>query len=134
MDITIIPQLIQTIVYCQVMMTGYCVLQQSDMMPTNKLSMAYWYAGDANPFVNHQYTDAQAKEDHTYLSNLIQNINTCKQTGFVKTEQLDHCAGCHYRSYCRQNIPQIPANEYIDIDQLYEDTKQPYEDTGDEWM
>ncbi len=94
----------QTRVYRYVLAkTGSMLINQEDLLPEN-IKMVYWYAEFPEEPIEFPYSPHTMLEDKQALLQIIQEINNLPLDSFQKTNFLQTCELCQYRSYCDRGV------------------------------
>lgn len=91
---------IQTRVYRYVVAVAGAAFTGGAPIDPSQIEMRYWFAADARPSVTLDYSHAEFEADEAYLSGLISQI--LAQESFPKTDDLERCAFCTFRSLCER--------------------------------
>lgn len=106
---------LQTKLYLWVVSQAVGGVVGSSVAPED-IQMRYWFAGEASPWIEISYSQDAMRSDERELKGIIQRIE--HDTEFSRTDDLNICKVCVYRSISR---PEQPAAEVLDVedDQAY---------------
>lgn len=95
---------VQTRLYRLVLIqAGQTLVRDSVLTPAN-ITMNYWFANFPDTMVSLPYDQVQFEADQTYLNDLIAEILEKKPDEFVKTNDINQCRFCVYRSHCDRGV------------------------------
>jgi len=98
-------------------LAGERLIRQLSSCP-EKIEMIYWFPASQTT-ERFQYSEAQYKEDETYLANLTREIAANDDTEFPRTANVTACKCCLYRSLCDRGEKAGNLNE-MDQDETLE--------------
>ena len=119
---------LQTRVYPYLLALAGGVLNDGTPLSPERIEMRYWYAALPNEPTVIRYDRDRFEADGAYLAGLLGEISARPPDGFERTEDLQHCRLCTYRSLCGRGT----AAGHGDLD---EDAEQDFAlsiDDGDE--
>jgi len=91
---------LQTRVYPYLLIVASHDLNGGRRMAPEQVEMVYWFASNPGAPERFAYSSARYAEDSDYLTGLISEIMALKPAEFVKTDQVERCKYCRYRSLC----------------------------------
>lgn len=95
---------IQTKLYLLILtQAGSSLLRTTNIKPED-ITMNYWFTASPASVVSLPYSESAYKEDVTFFENLIQDIIERKEEDFYRTDDLNKCQYCVYRSHCDRGI------------------------------
>jgi len=95
--------------------------------PFTELRMVYWEVAQPDrPYIFKSTTQTLA-EDQAYIFALMQKINSFSQADFHKTDDIQRCRYCRYRSYCNRGT-QPPEDDDTFIEAHYLELSDEPED------
>lgn len=94
----------QTRVYRYVVAkAGDILIEPHETLPEN-IKITYWFVEFPEESVEIQYSPHAMQDDEQALSRIIHEINSLLDDSFSKTESLQMCELCQYRSYCDRGV------------------------------
>ena len=114
---------LQTKVYSYVLARAGHAFTNQVLVDPEKIRMIYWYANRPSGPEEFLYSSAQLLEDEQSLLGLMEEcVSLDKISDHPKTENINHCRYCVYRSLCDRGEQAGPFDEYGDeIDSMFED-------------
>jgi hypothetical protein len=109
---------LQTRVYPFLLANAGAHLNNGQSLDPDQIEMIYWYANFPTAPLRFIYNEAQFLEDQTYLTNLIDEIQTLSDEPAPKTENHKRCRFCVYRSLCNRGVEAGPFDELEEDDTL----------------
>lgn len=91
---------LQTRLYPYLLVRASAAVNLGQEIPAGQVSMTYWFPAFPDQPETFEYSDPQFEMDEAYLSGLIADIERLDESGFVKTDRLETCRFCVYRSLC----------------------------------
>ena len=91
---------LQTRVYSYLLALAGGVLNGGTPLEPERIEMRYWYAAFPNEPTVIPYDRDRFDADGAYLTGLLQEISERPPDGFERTEDLQRCRLCTYRSLC----------------------------------
>ena len=91
---------LQTRVYPYLLALAGGALNGGTSIAPERIEMHYWYAAFPNEPTVIPYDRDRFNVDGAYLAGLLQGISGRPPEGFERTEDLQHCRLCTYRSLC----------------------------------
>jgi hypothetical protein len=123
----------QTRVYLYLLAQEYGILDPSLKLKLEDTRMIYWQANFPENSLEITYSDAACQADHLYLTHLIDEILAASDESFHKTDDLNQCKYCNYRSLCDRGVQagsfnsmEMDGDEFnldtfnLDLDQINE--------------
>ena len=107
---------LQTIVYRYVLAIGGSHLNGGKPIPPERIEMIYWYADHDGATLRFPYDSAQFAADETYLTQLVEEINS--RPDFPLTTDERRCRFCVYRSLCDRGIESGSLDEWDETNDL----------------
>lgn len=118
---------LQTRVYLYALAAAGAPYNAGRAFDPDRLSMRYWLANyPERPWVDVPYSRADFEADGRRLSAMVAAIRARSgEAAFEKTERLQTCALCDYRTLCARGAAGDPAAEMLDDAALLDDTDTP---------
>ena len=91
---------LQTRLYPYLLVRASAAINQGQSISPGQVSMTYWFPAFQDQPETFTYSLPQYEMDEAYLSGLIAVIEGLDESGFVKTNRLETCRFCVYRSLC----------------------------------
>lgn len=115
---------LQTKVYSYVLAKSGQVFTNQNEVDPEKIRMIYWYANRPTEPEKFQYSSSQLLSDEQMLLDLIEECVSLESISeHPKTEDVNHCRYCVYRSLCDRGEQAGSFDEYGDeIDSNLEDS------------
>jgi len=115
---------LQTKVYSYVLAKSGQVFTNQNEVDPEKIRMIYWYANRPTEPEEFQYSSSQLLSDEQMLLDLIEECVSLESISeHPKTEDVNHCRYCVYRSLCDRGEHAGSLDEYGDeIDSNLEDS------------
>jgi len=124
---------LQTRVYPYLLVqAGGGVTGMSNLLP-EQIEMVYWFAEHPQEAHHFPYSEKQYREDHAYLTSVVDEITSLGEDDFYLTADEGRCKFCTYRSLCDRgigagsislvetNLDSEPGDEFdFDFDQIAE--------------
>ena len=82
----------------------YVLRRSIERVPAPEIEMVYWFPAFPERPYQFDYSEEQFEADGTYLSNLIEEIQSQTEEDFNKTENEKSCLYCRFRSLCERGI------------------------------
>jgi len=95
---------VQTRLYRMLLMRACPTLIKDSEISPEDITMNYWFAAFPDTMVSLPYDQVQFEADQTYLNDLIAEILEKKPDEFVKTNEINQCRFCVYRSHCDRGV------------------------------
>jgi hypothetical protein len=106
---------VQTRLYRMVLMqAGQTLIKDSELSPED-IIMNYWFAAFPDAMVSLPYNQSQFEADQTYLTGLITEIQDKDPQEFNKTNDINQCRFCVYRSHCDRGVEAGSWTEFEDF-------------------
>jgi len=102
--ITSLQKRLQTRVYLYTLASEYFSLVGEVRPAFEEMRMIYWQANFPDEPVILQYSESAYQADKAYLTHLIKEICSRDEDEFEKTNDLNQCRYCVYRSLCERGI------------------------------
>lgn len=109
-----LKQRLQTRLYPYLVMRLLQAGEHSVVLSPEQLSMTYWYPALPEQPETFQYSASQYALDAEYFSGLMAVIDGLEPGEFFKTDRLEECRFCVYRSLCERGIQAGDASAYLD--------------------
>lgn len=90
----------QTRVYRYLVVQGGTAFSHGVEVRPEQVSMLYWFAERPGDSVLLEYTREAYEEDERILLEVVNTILQLREDQFQKTDDLQHCQYCRYRSLC----------------------------------
>jgi hypothetical protein len=97
-------QRLQTRVYPYLLVRAAAEIVESGQIHPRSVEMVYWFANFPTEPERFGYDEAQYQADGTYLGSLLEGIVQRDPDDFPRTEQVERCAYCRYRSLCGRGL------------------------------
>jgi len=81
-----------------------------------KISMSYWYASHPSTRIDLPYNTLAYEQDQAYFSALINEVSTSTNDMFQRTDDLQQCRFCVYRSHCDRGVEAGNLADFDDFD------------------
>jgi hypothetical protein len=95
---------VQTRLYRYLLTTaGGNLLGNSPVHP-EQVMMNYWFAPHPEAIISLKYNQKAFEEDRAFLENCILEISNRKEKDFFRTEDINKCRYCVYRSHCDRGV------------------------------
>jgi hypothetical protein len=91
---------LQTRLYPYLLVRASAALNLGQAVHPGQVSMTYWFSAVPDQPETFTYSLPQYEMDEAYLSGMISVIESLDESGFVKTDRLEACRYCVYRSLC----------------------------------
>ncbi len=119
-------QRLQTRVYLYVLAAAGAPFNGGRPFDPAEISMRYWLANfPEQPWVEARYSRAEFEADGRRLARLVEGILALQgENAFEKTDRLEACAYCSYRTLCEREGA-IDAAAYIDEESAADDGDPP---------
>lgn len=95
---------LQTRLYSYLLVRLAPTLNQGQDIPADKVKMAYWFAAIPDQPEEFDYSSARFKLDEEFFSGLLTLITNLDEIGFEKTNRIETCSFCVYRSLCERGV------------------------------
>lgn len=95
---------LQTRVYRYLLVTAGAVLNRGLPFTPDQVTMLYWFANHPETPERIIYDRSLYEADERYLRGLIEEIVTTDDHNFPKTEIVERCKFCAYRSLCERGV------------------------------
>jgi hypothetical protein len=95
-------QRLQTRVYPYLLVRAAAEVVEDRQIHPRSVEMVYWFANFPTEPERFQYDEAQYAADGTLLLSLIEGIVERDTDDFPRTEQIERCTYCRYRSLCER--------------------------------
>lgn len=95
-----LKQRLQTRLYPYLLVRAGAALNSGQAIPPEKVSMTYWYPAFPDQPETFQYSQLQYDMDGEFLEGLLASIEQMEPSDFTKTERIESCRFCVYRSLC----------------------------------
>jgi len=105
---------LQTRLYPFLLVRASTAVNRGQEIPAGQVSMTYWFPAFPDQPETFEYSHPQYEMDEAYLSGLITVIESLDESGFVKTDRLETCRFCVYRSLCDRGVTAGEAAEAFD--------------------
>ena len=106
---------VQTRLYRMVLMQAGATLNRDKTLSPADITMNYWFAAFPQAMVSLPYNQAQFEADQAYLSSLIAEIYNKDPEEFIKTNDINQCRFCVYRSHCDRGIEAGSLTDFNDF-------------------
>jgi len=111
----------QTLVYRHVLVEAGRALDPDRAILPDRVSLVYWHAQYPDLLLPIAYSRAAHEEAGRTLAAAVAEIASLEgEKGFLKTQDLEPCRRCEYRTYCERRVAPADDGE-IDEDELEED-------------
>ncbi len=124
---------LQTRVYPYLLTRSGAYLNQTKPVNPEQITMVYWFTAFPHQPERFVYNSKIFEEDEHFLSGMISEIRSLPESAFVRTEHIQRCQYCVYRSLCdrgttagsilaRENDPESndKSDLIIDLEQISE--------------
>jgi len=91
---------LQTRLYPYLLVRASAAVNRGQEIPAGQVSMTYWFPAFPDQPETFEYSHSQYEMDEAFLSGLIAVVEGLDESGYVKTERLETCRFCEYRSLC----------------------------------
>jgi CRISPR/Cas system-associated exonuclease Cas4 (RecB family) len=105
---------LQTYVYPYLLVRAGTSLNGGQEIEPLLIEMVYWFADFPDQPERISYSEAKFQTDENYLQSLLARISRLKGDAFRKTDRLERCAYCVYRSLCERGSQAGSIDEYPD--------------------
>lgn len=106
---------VQTRLYRMVLMQASpTLIKDSELAPAD-ITMNYWFAAFPEAMGSLPYDQGQFEADQTYLTGLITEIISKDPEDFVKTDDINQCRFCVYRSHCDRGVEAGSLTDFEDF-------------------
>jgi predicted RecB family nuclease len=106
---------VQTRLYRMVLMrAGQTLIKDAKLAPDD-ITMNYWFAAFPDAMVSLPYDQAHFEADQTYLAGLITEIISKDPEAFIKTDDINQCRFCVYRSHCDRGVEAGSLSDFEDF-------------------
>ena len=105
---------LQTYVYPYLLVRAGASLNGGQEIEPELIEMVYWFADFPDQPERILYSAAKYQTDENYLQSLLTHITRLKGDAFRKTDRLERCAYCVYRSLCERGVEAGPFDELDD--------------------
>lgn len=106
---------VQTRLYRTVLMQAGANLIRDRTLSPGDITMNYWFAAFPQAMVSLPYDQAQFEADQAYLSGLITEIQDKDPEDFDKTNDINQCRFCVYRSHCDRGVEAGSMTDFEDF-------------------
>lgn len=108
---------IQTRLYRVVLTQASPAFFDGQLCPPEKVTMNYWFATHPQTLVSLPYSQPEYARDLEDLTALIEKICASEPADFVRTDRVDHCRYCVYRSHCDRGVEagDLEAFDFLDL-------------------
>jgi CRISPR/Cas system-associated exonuclease Cas4 (RecB family) len=103
---------LQTRVYPFLLAQAGMYLNKGKLIAPDQIEMIYWFANFPTAPLRFPYSQAQFREDETYIAGLIEEIKLISEEPAPLTENEKRCRYCVYRSLCNRGIEAGPMEEF----------------------
>lgn len=114
-------QRIQTRLYQLILAEAAAELTGGQAVSPDQISMHYWFAPHPQSPVTLPYSQNGYKSDRSYLRRLVNEIANREEAQFLRTEDLNKCHYCVYRSHCDRGDQAGNFDSYEDFEAGPED-------------
>lgn len=116
-SLTTLRTRVQTRVYLYTLVVLGAVLAGGVPVEPERASMWYWFANDPQALTTVDYSAAAYRQDERFLHELVARITRSSREDFVRTDNLELCASCNYRTLCERDVqPSSTTNAWLDED------------------
>jgi len=106
---------VQTRLYRMLLIqAGPTLIKDSEISP-EEITMNYWFAAFPEALVSLPYDQTQYEIDQAYLTGLISEIQDLQPEGFAKTNDINQCRFCVYRSHCDRGVEAGSLTDFEDF-------------------
>ncbi len=91
---------LQSRVYPYVLIQGGNCLNHGSPIEPYQVEMMYWFSNFPASPMHFVYSQERYEQDQTYLTGLVKTIAALGEDDFPRTQNLNHCRFCIYRSFC----------------------------------
>jgi hypothetical protein len=110
----------QTRVYPYLLVRAGAYLNQGKPILPENIEMLYWFPEAPSQPETISYDSAQLRKDEELLNTMISEIALLEEEDFRKTDEVNFCRFCSYRSWCERGIQAGWAEDPEDHDQILE--------------
>jgi hypothetical protein len=107
---------IQTRLYRLVLVQAGSSLVKDGAVTPEQVTMNYWFAAFPDGMVSLAYNQVQFEADQAFLADLIHQILEKAPEEFEKTNDINACRYCVYRSHCDRGVEAGSLSEFEDFD------------------
>ena len=112
---------LQTKVYPFLLVKSGLKAHTNEAIRPSRVKMIYWFANFPTIALSFHYSAQQFKEDTEYFEKLLVEIGKLDKTPAKKTQNVDFCKFCIYRSLCNRGVEAGLLDERIYDEVLVED-------------
>lgn len=105
---------LQTRLYPYLLVRAGQALNQGEELSPEQVRMLYWFPAYPDQPQTFAYSAARFRMDEDHLSGLLATIKSLDEDEYVKTEQLERCRFCVYRSLCDRGVAAGSAAEFLE--------------------
>ena len=109
---------LQTFVYPYLLARAGASLNGGQGIEPDLIEMVYWFADFPEQPERILYSAVKFQTDENYLLSLLARISRLEGDEFRKTDRLERCAYCVYRSLCERGLQAGPIGEYPDAGEV----------------
>jgi RecB family exonuclease len=120
-------QRLQTRLYRLVLANAHQDLTGGQLLDPNHITMQYWFTTHPQNPISLPYTTDAYHADQIYLERMVQDIAQREEARFLRTEDLEKCRYCVYRSHCDRGEQAGELAGYEDFSSGIEDYDQDIE-------
>lgn len=118
---------VQTRLYRFVLTQAGSNLATVDSVKPEQIIMHYWFAPHPETPIALPYSQDAYAEDMAYFTGLIEQICRTDKDGFLRTNDLNKCRYCIYRSHCDRGVEAGDLASFEDFNLEAEDIEQDIE-------
>jgi CRISPR/Cas system-associated exonuclease Cas4 (RecB family) len=111
---TWLQQRLQTRIYPMISVSAACAWNIHSPWQPEQIEMMYWFSDFSNQIERFQYSQNQYQADISYITKIINEINSLDEKPWVKTNHEKRCRFCNYRSLCERGIQ---AGDWTEIEE-----------------
>ena len=106
----------QTRLYRLILVQSGSILTSGRPANPEKIKMHYWFSNHPEATIELAYNSEAYDEDKTYISGLIDEVLQRNEKDFLRTEDLQKCRYCVYRSFCDRGTQAGDLDTYETFD------------------
>ena len=107
---------VQTRLYRLVLLEASPLFTKGGPLTAENITMNYWFTAQPQTPVTLPYQASTYQRDRSDLSRLVGSISSSKPSDFRRTDDLQKCHFCIYRSHCDRGIEAGDLGDFDDFD------------------
>jgi len=117
---------LQTRIYPALLVQSDSGLNHEEAIEPEMIRMRYWFPEFPDQPIDFKYDQDRFQQDVEMINELITRVAAMEEAGLIKTEQLERCRFCLYRSLCDRGEAAGPVDSLLEdpleVDGAWEDS------------